>query len=107
RTFAAGLGVILPFGMANPAMFFALALYLQIGLRFSPLAAGLTFAPAPVGFFVAATCSGRLARVLGRRLVLLAILMKAAAWTGIGLIVHRNGASLNGLQLVPLMFIEG
>ncbi|MFN8511056.1 MAG: MFS transporter [Chloroflexia bacterium] len=107
RTFAAGLGVAFPFGMANPAMFFTLALYLQIGLQFSPLAAGLTFAPAPVGFFLAATFSARLARVLGRRLVLIAILMKAGAWTAIGLLVIRDGASLHGLALAPLMLIEG
>jgi hypothetical protein len=93
--------------MANPAMFFVLALYLQIGLQYSPLAAGLTFAPAPIGFFLAATVSGRMVRLLGRRLILLAIVMKAGAWTLIGLLVIRDGASLHGLTLLPLMLIEG
>ena len=85
----------------NPAMFFTLALYLQIGLHFSPLAAGLTFAPAPVGFFIAATLSGRLIRRIGRRLVLIALLMKAAAWTAIAVIVHRNGVSLRASGCSP------
>lgn len=107
RSFAAGLGVMFTFGMANPAMFFALALYLQIGLEFSPLAAGLTFAPAPVGFFLAATCSGRMVRLFGRNLILIAILMKAGAWATIGLLVLRDGAALHSLVLAPLMLIEG
>jgi EmrB/QacA subfamily drug resistance transporter len=107
RSFDAGLLVAFFFGAANPAMFFTLALYLQIGLHFSPLAAGLTFAPAPVGFFLAATLSGRLVRRLGSHLVQFAILMKAVAWTVIGIIAHRNGVSLHGAQLLPFMFIEG
>lgn len=107
RSFVAGLFVAFLFGMANPAMFFTLALYLQIGLHFSPLAAGLTFAPAPIGYFLAATLSGRLVRRMGRRLIMLALIMKAAAWTAIGIIAHRNGTALEGAQLIPFMFIEG
>ena len=107
RAFVAGLFVSFLFGAANPAMFFTLALYLQIGLHFSPLAAGLTFAPAPIGYFIAATLSGRLVRRLGSRLIRFALIMKAAAWTIIGVIVHRNGVSLHGIQLLPIMFIEG
>jgi EmrB/QacA subfamily drug resistance transporter len=107
RSFVAGLFVSFLFGAANPAMFFTLALYLQIGLHFSPLAAGLTVAPAPVGYFIAATLSGRLVRRLGSRLVMLALVMKAAAWTMIGIIAHRNGVSLRGIQLLPFMVIEG
>ncbi len=87
RAFSAGLFVAFLFGAANPAMFFTLALYLQIGLHYSPLAAGLTFAPAPIGFFVAATLSGKLVRRLGGRLVVFALLQKAVAWAIIGVIV--------------------
>jgi len=88
-------------------MFFTLALYLQIGLHFSPLAAGLTFAPAPVGFFCAASLSGRLARQLGGRLIVIALVMKAAAWSVIALFAYRSGAALNGAWLIPFMFVEG
>jgi len=107
RAFSAGLFVAFLFGAANPAMFFTLALYLQIGLHYSPLAAGLTFAPAPIGFFVAATLSGKLVRRLGGRLVMFALLQKAVAWAIIGVIVHRNGVTLHGVQLLPFMLLEG
>lgn len=107
RAFASGLGVAFLFGAANQAMFFTLALYLQIGLHFSALAAGLTFAPAPVGFFIAASVSGRLARRLGGRLIVIALVMKAVAWSVIALFAHESGRSLNGAWLVPFMFIEG
>jgi hypothetical protein len=88
-------------------MFFTLALYLQIGLHFSALAAGLTFAPAPIGFFIAASFSGRLARRLGGRLIVIALVMKAVAWSIIALIAYRSGAALNGAWLIHFMFIEG
>ncbi len=107
RAFVAGLFVAFLFGAANPAMFFTLALYLQIGLHFSPLAAGLTFAPAPIGYFIAATLSARLVTRWGSRLIMFAILLKAVAWTVIGVIVYRNGITLASASLLPFMFVEG
>ncbi len=107
RSFSVGLVVAFLFGAANPAMFFTLALYLQIGLHFSPLAAGLTFAPAPIGYFLAAALSGRLVGRLGRRLLLIGLLLKAVAWTCIGIIAYRSGLTLPTLLVVPLMFAEG
>src|SRR5205823_13569152 len=55
QAFGAGLLVALAANAATASYLFALALYLQLGLRYSPLAAGLTLAPAAVGFFVAAS----------------------------------------------------
>lgn len=60
RAFVAGLLVTLLFNAASAAFFFALALYLQLGLHFSSLKAGLTFGPGAIGFFIAATLSTRL-----------------------------------------------
>jgi EmrB/QacA subfamily drug resistance transporter len=107
RAFDAGLWVAFLYGAANPAMFFTLALYLQIGLHYSPLAAGLTFAPAPIGFFLAASLSAKLVRRLGSRLVMIALVQKAVAWSVIGFVAHRNGVMLHGVQLLPFLFVEG
>ena len=107
RGFDAGLIVAFLYGAANAAMFFTLALYLQIGLHFSPLAAGLTFAPAPVGFFAAATLGAKLVPRLGSRLVLFGVMLKAVAWSAIAVIVHAHGTTLHGTQLLPLLFAEG
>ncbi len=107
RAFDAGLCIAFLYGAANAAMFFTLALYLQIGLRYSPLAAGLTFAPAPVGFFLAASLSAKLVRWLGSRLVMIGLVQKAVAWSVIGLIAHRSGVTLRGVQLLPFLFVEG
>ncbi len=107
RAFVAGLVVAFLFGAANPAMFFTLALALQIGLHFSAFAAGLTFAPAPIGYFIAATLTAKLAPRFGARLITFGLLLKAAAWAVIGVIVHRSGAVLHGPELIAPIFAEG
>ena len=63
--------------LANAAAagsFLGLALYLQLGLRYSPLEAGLVFLPATIAFTLAATLVARLDARLGSRLVLAAYL---------------------------------
>ncbi|MDQ6833614.1 MAG: MFS transporter, partial [Chloroflexota bacterium] len=67
--FVAGLRVQCAFTCANAAFLFTLALYLQLGLHFSALAAGLTFGPAPVAVLIVAPLAGKLAADLGRRLI--------------------------------------
>ena len=107
RAFVAGLLVALPNNAAGSASFFLLALYLQLGLHFSALAAGLIFAPGAVAFFVAATASVKLTARLGSRLIVvgLAILITAGALGSI--IVHRAGEAPSPLLLALVSVIQG
>ncbi|MFN8515028.1 MAG: MFS transporter [Thermomicrobiales bacterium] len=87
RAFIAGLLVALPSSASVSSYTFALALYLQLGLHYSPLAAGLTLAPSSGGFLIAALVGVRLGRRLGNRLIAFAVTLSMAAWATIGAIV--------------------
>lgn len=67
RTFTSGLVVAIVFFGAVGGFLFALGLYVQIGLRFSPLHTGLTAVPLSLGILLAATGARWLAPRLGRR----------------------------------------
>lgn len=69
RTFSAGLAVALVFFAAVGGFLFAFGLYVQLGLRFTPLHAGLTALPLSVGILLAATASRWLTPRLGRQLL--------------------------------------
>jgi len=65
RTFQAGVVLSGVFFLGIAPFFFALSLYLQVGLGFSPLHSGLTTLPFAVGSAVASARSDRLAQRLG------------------------------------------
>lgn len=107
RAFTVGILVTTLLFIGNTGYFFALALYLQIGLRYPPLQAGLTFLPDAAAFFVAATLSARLAPKLGSRLLLLGVVCRMVGLLTVLLIVRFGGDNLNGLMLAPGLAIQG
>jgi EmrB/QacA subfamily drug resistance transporter len=107
RAFVAGLLVAAIFFMGIPAFFLTFTLWLQVGLGFSALHAGLTGVPFAVGSALASTASVRLAPRLGRRILtlgtlLLAVGMGAVMWT-----VDRYGGGTHSWQLIPALAICG
>jgi len=107
RAFVAGLLVAAILFMGIPAFFLTFTLWLQVGLGFSALHAGLTGVPFAVGSALASTASVRLAPRLGRRILtlgtlLLAIGMGAVIWT-----VDRYGGGTHSWQLIPALAICG
>lgn len=81
-----GLGALLMlmYFAGFTSIFFIYTLYLQAGLGYSALAAGLATTPFAVGSGVAAALSGRLVRRYGRSLVVVAL---AAVGVGLGLVI--------------------
>ncbi|GHO94263.1 MFS transporter [Reticulibacter mediterranei] len=70
RNFVLGMLTALVFYSANGALFFTLALYLQFGLGFSPLVAGLTYLPMGLGFFFTSLLVPRVVSLIGGKWVL-------------------------------------
>ncbi|WP_165423576.1 MFS transporter [Ktedonosporobacter rubrisoli] len=65
RVFNLGMVTLLVFYSGLSSFFFVLSLYLQIGLGFSPLAAGWTFVPLSLSFAISSLASPRLIPRLG------------------------------------------
>jgi EmrB/QacA subfamily drug resistance transporter len=87
-TFRAGLAANACFMAYFGSFMFALTLFLQDGLRLTPLQAGLAFAPAGVAFSASALAGPRLLRRYGPRAVVAGSLTTAAALAALLVLAH-------------------
>ncbi len=107
RAFVAGLLVAGTFFMGIPAFFLTFSIYLQIGLGFTALHAGLTTIPFAVGSALASAASVRLAPRLGRGILSLGALLLAAGMAGIIWTVDRYDGGVHSWQLLPALAVCG
>jgi Major Facilitator Superfamily len=106
RGFTAGLIVGLVLFAAIGGMIYAVSLYLQRGLDYSPLRAAVVgFAPVAAGLVIAAVASMNLVTRLGRKLSLAGIIVTVA---GVGwLLLLVAGSTPTALSLAPAMAVIG
>ncbi|AUG78173.1 MFS transporter [Kitasatospora sp. MMS16-BH015] len=109
RSFAAGIGVQLTFGVVMGIFFLVWTLYMQIGLGWSPLRAGLTGVPFSIAVSVAAGVSvQKLVPRFGRR-----VLQAGAALMAVGALVYlaesaHYGQAVSSWQMaLPLVLMGG
>jgi EmrB/QacA subfamily drug resistance transporter len=107
RSFVPGLAVAGIFFMGIPAFFLTFSLWLQIGLGFTALHAGLTGAPFAVGSALASAASVRLAPALGRRILSVGSLLLVAGMLALIWTVDRYGGSVTSWQLLPALLVCG
>lgn len=107
RSFAAGTGLSLVYFAGFIGLLFALSLYLQIGLGWTALHAGLAILPFAAGILVGGAVSDYAARKLGRGVLLLGAAVVACCITAIIGVVHADGTALSGLHLLPALLAAG
>jgi MFS family permease len=84
-----------------------LTLFLQLGLGFSPLHAGLTFLPFSAGVLISSGAAARLAPRFGRGVTMAGALVIAAGMVGLIATVHHDGAAVTTWDLVPALVAAG
>ncbi|MBM9508145.1 MFS transporter [Streptomyces sp. KK5PA1] len=102
-----GLGVLLSlvYFAGFTAIFFILTLYLQNGLGYSALEAGVSIMPFALGSTVAATIGGRIVNRYGRPLVAVGLGMVVAGLLGTALAAHLDtGRTVGFATAGPLLF---
>ncbi|MGW0731492.1 MFS transporter [Streptomyces sp. NPDC002851] len=108
KSFAAGIAVQLTFGLVCGIFFLVWTLYMQIGLGWSPLRAGLTGIPFSLGVSVAAGVSvQKLVPWFGRK-----VLQAGALTMALGALLYlweagRYGADITSWQMVPPLAVMG
>ena len=107
RAFVAGLAVSLIFFSGIAGFFLVMMLYLQAGLGFPALRAGLTILPFEVGLFVASGLSVRLAPRMGRRVTSLGALLMAAGMAGLIVTIDRYGTGVGPWEFLPALVVCG
>jgi EmrB/QacA subfamily drug resistance transporter len=108
RSFSSALVVGLLFFAGMTGLLLAFTLFLQIGLGFSPLRAGLTTAPWPLGVAIGAGLGmGLLVPRLGRYTLTLAAITMAVGTVGAWYTLHLQGPSVSSVDFIPSLLVAG
>lgn len=107
RAFVAGLLITLLFNAQSAGYFLSFALYLQLGLRFSALEAGLMLGWGAIGFFIGANLSARLIPRLGSRLIVCGLALLIVAGLASVAVVHRHPEALPRSLFALLTALQG
>jgi EmrB/QacA subfamily drug resistance transporter len=107
RGFSAGVAIAIAFFLGIASFGLVLTLFLQIGLGFTPLHAGLTFLPFSAGLLVSSAAAARLAPRFGRGVTMSGAFVAAAGMAGLIEIVHHYGAAVTTWDLVPGLVAAG
>jgi EmrB/QacA subfamily drug resistance transporter len=101
REFSVGMAIAMTFFLGIASFGLVLTLFLQIGLGFTPLHAGLSFLPFSAGVLVSSGAAARLAPRFGRGVTMAGALVIAAGMAGVIAAVHHYGAAVTTWELVP------
>ncbi len=107
RGFSAGMAIAVAFFLGIASFGLVLTLFLQLGLGFTPLHAGLTFLPFSLGVLAASAAAARLAPKFGRGVTMAGALIIAAGMAGVIAAVHHDGAAVSTWDLVPALVAVG
>jgi EmrB/QacA subfamily drug resistance transporter len=108
RAFTGGLALGLVFFGALIGTGLIFTLYLQIGLGYSPLKAGLTTLPQALGTVAGFVAAGSgLSEKLGRKLLLIGTAIMMTGTAGVAVTVQLTGADIRPYQLIPALVLLG
>src|SRR5215469_1216605 len=103
RELSVGMAIAMTFFLGIASFGLVLTLFLQLGLGFTPLHAGLTFLPFSLGVLVSSGAAARLAPRFGRGVTMAGALIMAASMTGIIVTTHHYGPAVTTWELVPAL----
>jgi EmrB/QacA subfamily drug resistance transporter len=107
RAYTSGLLVGIVFFAGFAGMLMVVSLFLQLGLHFTPVHAGLTFVPMSLGVAITSGASYALMPRFGRGVLQAGLLIVAGALGGLALTVSHGGVDLSTWNLVPALLVFG
>src|SRR6516164_2556153 len=107
RGFSAGMAIAIVFFLGIASFGLVLTLFLQLGLGFTPLHAGLTFLPFSLGILLSSGAAARLAPRFGRGVTMAGALIIAGGMAALIGIAHHYGPAVTTWDLVPGLVAAG
>lgn len=107
RSYAFGSSLGLLYFAGFTSIFFVLAVYLQRGLGYTPLEAGLTLTPFALGSAVGSALGGRIVHRAGRKLVVLGLAGAAVGLLVADLLLRQHLGTAAGLYLALPLLLAG
>lgn len=106
-SFRTGVAISAAFIAGIPSFFFVFSLFLQVGLGFSALHAGLTTVPWSIGTAVASVMSTRLAPKLGGFIIGIGSVIGVVGIIGIIVTLYAQGTNVTSWTLIPSFLVAG
>ena len=106
-SFRTGVAISAAFIAGIPSFFFVFSLFLQVGIGFSALHAGLTTVPWSIGTAVASVMSTRLAPKLGGYIIGIGSLIGVVGIVGIIITLYAQGTAVTSWTLIPSFLVAG
>ena len=107
RSYAFGSSLGLVYFAGFTSIFFVLAVYLQRGLGYTPLQAGLTLTSFALGSAVASALGGRVVHRLGRRLVVVGLVAALVGLAATDVLLRAHPGSYAGLVIALPLLVAG
>jgi EmrB/QacA subfamily drug resistance transporter len=108
RAYVSGAVVLLTFFAGMMGLMLVLTLYLQLGLHFSAIHAGLSLVPQSLGMAIGAGLGGGLlAPRFGRHVLHAGLLLMAGGLVALLVVVNHNGLEVTTLQLAGPQLLAG
>jgi EmrB/QacA subfamily drug resistance transporter len=107
RAFGVGIAITTTFFLGVTSFALILTLFLQIGLGFTALHAGVTFLPFSAAVLIASGVAARLAPRFGRGVTMTGALVMAAGMAGLIVIVRHYGQAVTTTELLPGLAVAG
>ena len=107
RSFSFGVPIAALFMASYAGYLFTMALYLQVGLGFSPLRSAVIYTPSAIGFFITSLTAPRFIPLLGRHVLTVGYIIAAFGFAATAATVHAAGGHLHGYELAPSLLIAG
>ncbi|RBY98115.1 MFS transporter [Blastococcus sp. TF02-8] len=107
RSWSFGAGMITLFFAGFTPLFFVFTLYLQTGLGYTALEAGLAITPFAVGSAVAAAVGGRVVHRFGRLLIAVGLALTVVGFLGALLAVHLAPTDGTGWATLAPLLVSG
>jgi EmrB/QacA subfamily drug resistance transporter len=105
--FSSGITLASIYFCGFSGIFLVMSLFLQDGLHYSPLAAGLAMTPFALGSAVTAAVSGRLVSRLGRWLTVGGLSLIIVGLAACALVIPHASAGATGLVLIAPLLVAG
>ncbi|MFB7636409.1 MFS transporter [Streptomyces sp. NPDC056149] len=102
-----GLTMIVPFSVGFGGFMFVIAVALQSGLHYGPLAAGMSLFPLCVAYFLASLAGPRLVHRFGRKVIITGSLIQGTGLVALALTVHAGWPAVPVAALAPSMTVLG
>ncbi|MCX3060160.1 MFS transporter [Streptomyces beihaiensis] len=107
RVFTTGLLTVFTVYAGMASFFLVLALYLQDGLRYSPIKSGLVVLPCGLGFFLLSLAAPKIVRRFAHRTLALGSLVLVVGEVALILLAHHSHAHPDVTLLCVTMFVIG